>query len=319
MLLSRQNVEIQQKNEEIMTQRDEIASQRDMVTWQKEEIEVIHEELTSSIRYALTIQQAMLPSTDFLNEAGLSYFTLFKPRDIVSGDFYWATCSSRTIIIAVADCTGHGVPGAFMSMLGITLLNEIIVNEHITQPDIILNRLRADVMIALQQGSGSQRDGMDIALCALNLDTLELQFAGANNPLYIIKPAISHWPPDSYRETVGQGGAEANGQQPAANSQLIELKGDKMPIGIHDLMDRFTLHTQSLQKNDCIYLFSDGIADQFGGPQNKKFMMKNLKSLFCEISSYSVNDQKDILEKTTIEWKGDNAQVDDITVMGIRI
>jgi serine phosphatase RsbU (regulator of sigma subunit) len=313
-LLEQANAEILAQRDEIEAQRDEIQAQRDTVVKQKDHIEIIHEEQTSSIRYAQRIQNAMLPSLDMLKEKGLESFLIFHPRNIVSGDFYWVAYQENTLVIAVADCTGHGVPGAFMSMLGIAFLKEIVMKEYITQPDIVLKRLRREVVRSLKQEGGNQRDGMDIALCTLNLDTLEMQFAGANNPLYIVKSAIGHWP-----LAVGQGTTEANSQQPTANGQLIELKGDKMPIGIHERMDNFTLHTHTLQKGDCIYLFSDGMADQFGGPAGKKFKYKQLKESLTANGQQPMASQKESIDKLFSEWKGHLEQVDDVTILGIKI
>ena len=306
VLLSSQNLEIQQKNEEILTQRDEIASQRDLVTYQKEQIEIIFEELTSSIRYAQKIQHAMLPADNCLSASGLENFIIFKPKNIVSGDFYWVGFQDNLLTIAVADCTGHGVPGAFMSMLGITLLKEIILKEKITQPDEILNRTRKEVVKSLKQDSGNQRDGMDIALCTINLNTLELQFAGANNPRYIVKA-------EAEAEEVKR---EENIAL-ASSLALIEVKGDKMPIGIHERMDAFSLHTYQLQKGDCIFMFSDGMADQFGGKDGKKLKYKQLKEILLANSKYPADVQKEKIEKYFMEWKGHLEQVDDVTVLGI--
>jgi ligand-binding sensor domain-containing protein/serine phosphatase RsbU (regulator of sigma subunit) len=305
--------EINQQKEEILAQRDEIEAQRDMVVRQHQEISHMHNELTSSIRYALRIQEAMLPGLEILKESGFDHFLIFRPRDIVSGDFYWVARMENLLVVAVADCTGHGVPGAFMSMLGIAFLKEIVQKEYMTQPAVILRRLRKEIVKSLKQREDpNQKDGMDISLCTINLETLELQFAGANNPLYIVKSAIGHWP-----LAVDQGIPEANSQQPMANSQLIELKGDKMPIGIHERMDNFTLHTHQLQKGDCIYLFSDGMADQFGGPAGKKFKYKALKETILSGAWQPADRQKRMIELNFDEWKGRLEQVDDVTLLGI--
>jgi serine phosphatase RsbU (regulator of sigma subunit) len=190
------NVLLAEQNEEINTQKQEIESQRDMLYNQKERIEHIHSELTSSIRYAQRIQQAMLPSLQLLSDNNLQYNLMFKPRDIVSGDFYWVGKQNKYLIITVADCTGHGVPGAFMSMLGISFLNEIIRNKSILHASEILNQLRENLIQALKQNEITKadlihadwlKDGMDISLCILNLQTNQLEYAGANNPLYILK------------------------------------------------------------------------------------------------------------------------------------
>jgi len=301
--------EITQQKEEILAQRDEIEAQRDMVINQKEEITHIHDELTSSIRYAQRIQEAMLPALDVFGNANVDHFLIFRPRDIVSGDFYWAARMDNILIVTVADCTGHGVPGAFMSMLGIAFLKEIVQKEYITQPAIILRRLRKEIVKSLKQKEDpNQKDGMDIALCAINLDTLEMQFAGANNPLYIVGS-----------KQYAAGSESPDCLLPTANCLLTELKGDKMPIGMHARMDNFTLHTYQLQKGDCIYLFSDGIADQFGGENGKKFKYKALKELLTSLSWQPPERQKRMLELNFDEWKGRLEQVDDVTLLGLII
>jgi serine phosphatase RsbU (regulator of sigma subunit) len=290
------NSELQQQKEEIVTQRDEIASQKDLVIKQKEHIEEIHKSVTDSINYAKRIQTSTLPNIMLLGEYFSDLFILFKPKDVVSGDFYWFAKIENQIVVTVADCTGHGVPGAFMSMLGMSLLKEIVINEYITQPDIILKRLRKEIIKALGQTgiSGEQKDGMDISLCSINLETLEMQWSGANNPCLIIR-----------------------------DDKILELKADKMPIAIYEKMDKFNLQELKLQKNDIIYLSSDGYHDQFGGPDNKKFMSTRFKDLLLTISSKPVAEQKEIIDKTMEEWKNRNVtkyeQTDDITVMGIKI
>jgi len=311
MLSERNNLLLQAK-EEIEAQRDEIIEHRNKLSGQKEQLEYIHSELTSSIRYALRIQQAMLPNLDFLNDSGIEHFVFYKPRDIVSGDFYWAGRQDNQLIVAIADCTGHGVPGAFMSMLGIAFLKEIVMKEYITQPNIVLRKLRKEIIRSLKQNEdSSQKDGMDIALCTINLDTLELQFSGANNPLYIVTACSSL--------VTG----EANQQPATSNQKLIELKGDSMPIGIHQRMDAFTLQSCQLNKGDCIYMLSDGFADQFGGEKGKKLMKKHLKQLMIEASNKKINEQYIIFEETYNKWTNYNGieyeQIDDVTLLGMRV
>ncbi len=310
--LNQQNVEILQQKEEISTQRDEIESQRDLVTEQKEHIELIHEELTDSIIYAKRIQKAVLPMENYINDFLHEYFILSKPKDIVSGDFFWITKMNSQILLCVTDCTGHGVPGAFMSMLGITLLNEIVRKEDITKASDVLNQLRKRIIESLKQKGidNEQKDGMDMAFCAINTDTLEMQFAGANNPCWIIRNVeldILNVELEKYLSFKIQ------------NSKFYELKGDKMPIGIHDRMNPFTNQIYQLQKSDTIYLMSDGFEDQFGGSNHKKFLSKNLKNLLIANCQLPIADQKQILETTITEWIGNEEQIDDITVMGIKI
>jgi serine phosphatase RsbU (regulator of sigma subunit) len=292
----KQKEEIETQRDEIEAQRDEIEAQRDMVVNQKEHIEGIHKEVTDSINYAKRIQTAALPDEKLIRENISDLFILFKPKDIVSGDFYWFAKVENQIVVTVADCTGHGVPGAFMSMLGMSLIKEIVLKEYITQPDVILNRLRKEIIKALgQKGeSGEQKDGMDISLCSINTETLELQWSGANNSCMIIQ-----------------------------DGKFIEIKGDKMPIAIHEKMEKFVLHEMQLRKNDIIYLHSDGYHDQFGGPNNKKFMSLQFKELLSTISSKPMAEQREILDKTIEDWingfETKYGQTDDITVMGIKV
>ncbi|PKP18015.1 MAG: hypothetical protein CVU05_14460 [Bacteroidetes bacterium HGW-Bacteroidetes-21] len=326
LIISEKNVLLEQANVEIKAQRDEIEAQRDIVTVQKNHIENIHEDQLSSIRYAKRIQEAMLPSLDFLQGEDIEHFIFFRPLDIVSGDFYWAAKQQNQLIIAVADCTGHGVPGAFMSMLGIAFLKEIVMKEYITQPDIILKKLRKEIIRSLKQNEDhNQKDGMDIALCSINLDTKELQFAGANNPLYIIRnAAFGHLPlatslPAGRQLMANSELIEVKGDLSPGTSTLVEVKGDKMPIAIHERMDAFTLHTIQMEKGDSFYLFSDGFADQFGGPNNKKFKYKPLKEVLLNNSQLPLDEQNTIVEKTLSDWIGMNKQIDDITILGIKL
>lgn len=295
-LLKEQNIEITQQKEEIITQRDEIEAQRDLVTKQKDHIEEIHEEVTSSIRYAQRIQDAVLPSNEQLNEILKEYFIIYKPCNIVSGDFYWVTRLKNWILFCVADCTGHGVPGGFMSMLGISFLNEIVRKDEVTNASEILNHLRDYMILSLKQKGHieEQKDGLDIGLCAINTDSMLLQYAGAYNSCYILRKQLSE-------------------------VTLHEIKGDKMPIAIHQHMESFNLNEYQLLKDDCIYLFSDGFADQFGGPKRKKYLANNLRNTLKNINNLDFLNQKNKLEEIFSVWKGDYNQVDDVTVLGIKI
>ncbi len=300
-LLSKQNIEIKIQKEEIQTQRDEIKSQRDIVTIQKEQLEEINKKITDSINYAKKIQEAVLPISEQARTCLGEHFILFKPKDIVSGDFYWTTKIDEWLIVAVADCTGHGVPGAFMSMLGISFLNEIVRKKEITKSNEVLNELRKEVINALQQRGiqSEQKDGMDIAFIAFNTKTRMCQFSGANNPIYIVKQKESS--------------ADINGQE------LIEIKPDKMPVAIHPVMNDFTYNEFQLNKGDILYLFSDGFADQFGGERGKKFMYKQFKELLLSNAAKPMPDQKELLDITITAWIGNDEQTDDITVLGIKI
>ena len=296
------NIILAQQKEEITTQRDEIEAQRNEITIHRDIILEQKNAIEDSINYAKRIQEAVLPISIESRSILGDHFIFYKPKDIVSGDFYWTAKIEQNIIIAVADCTGHGVPGAFMSMLGISFLNEIVRKKENTEVGIILNDLRKEIINALQQRASNSlqevstydlstvKDGMDIALISLNTETMMLHFAGANNPVYIIR-----------------------------NKELVELKGDKMPIAIHIQMDSFNSHEYKIEKGDNIYLMSDGFEDQFGGLDNKKFKSKPLKNLLCSISELPMENQFIELEKTLHNWMGKAEQVDDITVLGIKI
>ncbi|MBI4646342.1 MAG: tetratricopeptide repeat protein [Bacteroidia bacterium] len=397
----------------------------------EEEIRFQKKEITDSIHYAKRIQSAILPRNENLKDFIGDYFILFRPRDIVSGDFYWTTSvhisdgvtcdrvsdemsgnrvsnvvfgsrvtsSHPVTIIAVADCTGHGVPGAFMSMLGISFLNEIFNNEKIVNPAQILNELRKSVIESLKQkgaseemkivssetltnssavvssyGSGKDtpssfitavktpyaanendgsssfatavKDGMDIALCILDPDKHILQFAGANNPLWIIRHDLQGSVNKDNRQSIANG-ADQNDPQGHVNkgksqsiaysadqydptgreNELIEIKGDKMPIAIYDKMPPFVTIEIPVHKGDTFYIFSDGYADQFGGPKGKKLMYKRMKQLLIENRNSSMPDQRLALEKNLTEWMSHldphsgkpYEQVDDICVIGLRI
>jgi len=258
-----------------------------------DKIERKNKEITSSIEYAKRIQLALLPPGDYLNNIIPERFILFMPKDIVSGDFYWINAKDNQIIIVAADCTGHGVPGAFMSMLGISLLNEIVNKQKVLIASDILNELRLDVIKSLRQKGkfGEPQDGLDISLCILDLTTNIMQFAAANNPLYLFR-----------------------------NNNLLIYKADKMPIGIHILKDiPFANNFIQLEKEDIFYLFSDGYMDQFGGEKERKFMRKNFKELLINIKDEELNVQKKILEETFYSWKGKLDQIDDVLIIGVRI
>lgn len=310
-LLTEKNNEIMQQNEEIRQQKEEIEAQRDEIERQKDEItdqrnvavaqrdEIAHQkkEITDSIHYARRIQQAVLPPPKFLSDLiKENYFILNKPRDIVSGDYYWLAEKDNQVIIAAADCTGHGVPGAFMSLLGVTFLKEIMGKLHELTANEILDELRKSVINALHQPGVESytRDGMDMALCIYNLDTLELQFAGANNPLWLVR-----------------------------NGELIEYKADKQPIGFYEENKPFTNNIIKLHKGDAYYIFSDGYADQFGGPKvdtgGKKFKYSRFKELLISIQNEKMPAQQDILFETIEAWRGPLYQVDDILVIGVRV
>jgi serine phosphatase RsbU (regulator of sigma subunit) len=257
------------------------------------EIEAQKEEITSSIEYASRIQMAMLPMTDLFMEYFPEFFIIFKPRDIVSGDFYWIGEDEKDIFFTVADCTGHGVPGAFMSTLGISVLNEIITHNTDLQANTVLNLLREKIKTSLHQTGkeGEAADGMDISLCVFRKDRKSIQFSGAYNPLFIV-----------------------NG------GELKEYKADRMPIGIHYGKEpSFTNYEINVKKGDAIYILSDGYVDQFGGHDYSKYKKANLKKLLSEIYDHPMAEQQRIIEGEFEKWKGKAEQVDDITIIGVRI
>ncbi|HEX2921905.1 MAG TPA: SpoIIE family protein phosphatase [Bacteroidales bacterium] len=257
------------------------------------EIEAQKEEITSSIEYASRIQMAMLPVSGLFNESFSDYFIIFKPRNIVSGDFYWIGADEKNLYLTVADCTGHGVPGAFMSMLGISVLNEIVTHNEDLKANTFLNLLREKIKILLHQTGkeGEAADGMDISLCVLDKKRQKLQFSGAYNSLYLF-----------------------------TDGELKELKADRMPIGIHYGEEAsFSNNEMKIQKGDVIYLLSDGLTDQFGGPEGSKFKKAQLKKIVSEIYMKPMAEQKKLIELEFLKWKGNNSQVDDVTVIGVKI
>jgi serine phosphatase RsbU (regulator of sigma subunit) len=296
-------VKIVQQKEEIATQRDELERQRDLLTEQKQEI-------TDSITYAKRIQSAVLPPDELLSELLPEHFVLYKPRDIVSGDFYWIRQIKNFTIVAAVDCTGHGVPGALMSMLGLTLLNEQISKSQFDHAGELLDRLRKKVKEILKQKGKDleQKEGMDMALAVINNDNLELEFSGAYNPLYIIRK----------RQNSIDDGTSGLISMESEEYYLLEIKGDRQPIGIYSGEQNFTTNHFKILKNDTLYIFSDGYADQLGGPRGKKLLSRKFKEILLQIQDNSMEMQKVILNKTLEDWQGNLEQIDDILVLGIR-
>ncbi|MCE3278399.1 MAG: protein serine/threonine phosphatase [Bacteroidetes bacterium] len=264
------------------------------INFQKKIIEQRNRDIVESIRYAKRIQEAILPEKQELLSFFPQSFIFYEPKDIVSGDFYWTLNRNDHVFYAIADCTGHGVPGGFMSMLAISLMNEIVIEKGMDEPGDILNMLRVKIILALKQtgASGENKDGMDMIFCRFNKKENTLTYAAANNPLWIVR-----------------------------NKEMLVFPADKQPVGVNMLEDviSFNQHTIPLQKNDIIYAITDGYADQFGGPKGKKFSHKKLKELLLSISDKDMNKQHEILAATLKEWKGNLEQVDDISVAGIRI
>ncbi|OFY36358.1 MAG: hypothetical protein A2W91_02095 [Bacteroidetes bacterium GWF2_38_335] len=296
------SVEKAEKEAEIERIRNvELKAANDRISTQKALLDEMYSDLRKSIDYAKLIQDSVLPNPMLLDNIFSDSFILFRPRDVVSGDFFWFGRSGKKILITAADCTGHGVPGAIVSMLGMTFINEIFIQEKITDPGKILDHLREKIIRTLKQNvvedeqtnsadqSIAVKDGMDISMIVIDEDKKTAVFAGANNPLYLIR-----------------------------NKELIEYKGDKMPVAIHSHMENYATHKITLQNDDALYLITDGYPDQFGGPNNKKFLYKRLKEMLIDISGQPMNEQKEKLDSKIIEWIGNEPQTDDITILGIK-
>ena len=306
----RKNTLLAQKNQEIGEQKEELLQQSSTLENAHRELAKYNRKVLHSINYAQRIQDAMLPEeTDFQRFISDS-FVFFRPRDIVSGDFYWfaETCTRATenqlafadrqcaeggskILVAAMDCTGHGVPGAFMSMIGFNFLNDI-EQKGITQPDQILNTLHLSVRRFLKQDETANKDGMDAAICLIDPQAKVLEFAGANNPLVYIQEGEMH-----------------------------VVKGDRSAVGgvDTDRNHRFAKHTVSLEKETWVYIFSDGYQDQFGGEDNRKFMSKKMRQMLLEIHTQPFEQQKQCLDRRLHQWMGDRAQIDDILVIGFKV
>lgn len=307
--------EIARQKEEIKYQKEEIEVQLKKTIQQKETIEGQQSQILDSIHYARRIQNAILPPESGLANKLNDFFILYKPRDIVSGDFYWSVEKDNKMYIAVADCTGHGVPGAFLSILGISYLNEIINKSDVQSAGEILNRLRDAIIFSLhQKGSeGETQDGMEIALCIIEKDKKSLQFAGANRPLFLIRKmddSKPETPPNKEKITVFKHG----------NYHLLKYHPDTMPIGIYNVSNTpFTNVHVPLKADDSIYLFTDGYVDQFGGPKRKTFRVKYFRELLFQIQEKSLSEQKQILEQKINDWSSNVDQTDDVLVIGVRI
>jgi serine phosphatase RsbU (regulator of sigma subunit) len=314
--INNQNIEINKQKLQITKQRDELTAKTETLEIQQELIQERNKNIMDSIHYAERIQRAMLPPAEEIMKILPNSFIYYQPKDIVSGDFYWINEVSiqefdfsrkptikeestykeyKKVLFAAADCTGHGVPGAFMSIIGFNSLNKIVQEQKIYQPDIILNELDKEIKRMLRQNNHDTiKDGMDIALCCIDWETNILLFSGANNPLYLIR-----------------------------DSKLFEIKGDKNSIGMYKGLEEsasfFKYHEIHLYKGDTIYLFSDGYVDQFGGANCRKFLKKQFKDLLVSIQHQNMEDQRETLNEKMRSWKGDEYQVDDILIFGVRI
>ena len=258
-----------------------------------DKIEEINIEITASINYARRIQQAILPKPGEIRGLKDKILILYLPKDVISGDFYWFSKAGKKLVITAGDCTGHGVPGALMSMLGISFLEEIVKIRKITESGLILNELRKEVRSSLHQKGfkDEAKDGIDISLCVIDQEKQTIQYSGANNNLYLIR-----------------------------DNELIEYQADRMPIGIFELEDKdFVSQTIPAKPGDIIYMFSDGYIDQFGGPDRKRYKYKTFKAFLLKIHTLPLQEQKEMLEKEFFGWKGDNIQLDDVLILGMKI
>lgn len=299
-ILIESNEEIKQQKDEILSQSEEIENQRDLLLQQKHEI-------TNSFLYAGRIQKALLPDDATMKKILPPYFVFYRPFNIVSGDFYWVSETKNSTIVAIADCTGHGVPGGFMSTLGIAFLNEMAAKKDFSKPNIILNNLRNAIVHALRQQSiaGTVRDGMDIAILQIMKKSTMIHFAGANMPVYIVRKKANDLNLD--KNTVEN-----------EDYYLQEIKGDNMPVSIHDKMEDFQLKTIDTQNICDIYFTSDGYADQFGGKHHRKFNKKRFKKLLLDVSGKESNTQYTVIKNKFEEWKGHIQQTDDVLVFGLK-
>jgi len=282
------------KNNILLFQENDFEKQKNIITEQNKKIKYQNQQLNSSITCAERIQKAILPSGVILNKILKDYFIFYKPKDIVSGDFYWVYKIKNKIILAIADCTGHGIPGAFMSILGISFLNDIISKQKIIASDKILNKLRNKIIKTLNQQGSTQElyEGMDISLIIINEDTLNLEFSGSFISCYIIR-----------------------------NNEIYELKADFIPIGkfINKKNKLFNRSFFQLKKGDTIYSFSDGFKDQFGGIERKKIKINRLKELLLKVQDKTMLEQRIYLELYFNYWKQNFEQTDDVMIIGIKI
>jgi phosphoserine phosphatase RsbU/P len=301
--LELQNQELKALNEDLEKKVEErtweIIVKSEILEQQKEELDTQNKSITDSIRAAFKIQKALLPTPEILNRSFPNHFVLFKPKDIVSGDFFWFRQMNDIIYFAAADCTGHGVPGALMSMLGISFLNEIVADQTIKSPAEILCELRSKIKTLLKQDGrfNEPKDGLDIAFCSINVKTKTIQYSGAYNPLFLIR---------KNKET--------------SVPELLITKGDRMPIGVYPTdFEDFTNHEIVLEDCDSIYIFSDGFTSQFGGTKGRKMRSKDFRELLLNIQHLSMEEQKNKLDEYLMNWQNEHSQVDDILVVGVKI
>ncbi|HXD93141.1 MAG TPA: SpoIIE family protein phosphatase [Bacteroidia bacterium] len=288
--------------QKVIERTEQVVKQSEEIKTKNNELEILYKHITDSIRYAKRLQEAIIPTDHAVRQILPQSFVLFKPKDIVSGDFYWIKKIQNKSYIAAIDCTGHGVPGAFMSLVGYNILKEITINSNTEiAPSVIMDKMSKGVVDTLNPKydveddnkiASQTKDGMDMGLCCVDYDKMELQFSGAFNPLYLIR-----------------------------NGELIQYKADKFPVGVRvdGIIHDFTNNVIQLQKGDTFYIFSDGYADQFGGPKGKKFMTGNFRTLLKETSKLPIEKQKDFLNNTIENWRGEIEQVDDVLVIGVKV
>lgn len=281
-------IDLANANDQLSITNQELATQRDEIERQKNEIQFAHKEIKDSIVYAKRIQSAILPDENLIKSSLPENFFLYKPKDVVAGDFYWLEPVGDKVLFAAADCTGHGVPGAMVSVVCHNAMNRSAREFKMTEPGKILDKTREIVLEELSKSNEEVKDGMDIALCSISGKMLH--YAGANNPLWIIR-----------------------------KGELLETKADKQPVGKFDRPFPYTTHSIELNKGDTIYVFSDGYADQFGGDRNKKMGSKRFKEFLLSIQDKSMSDQKIALDDHFETWRGENEQLDDVCVIGVRI
>jgi len=276
----------------VIERTEEVVRQKEEIERQSGKLEILYKHVTDSIRYAKRLQDAILPRNLFVKKLLPESFILFKPKDIVSGDFYWLNQKGNRVLVAAVDCTGHGVPGAFMSLVGNNMLNQVVKDNEVLDAGDVLNKLNilAAATISQKSEDGAIRDGMDLTMCIIDKEKMTIDFAGANNPLYFFR-----------------------------NGEYNEVKGDKFPIGYYsEEAKSFTNKRLKIEKGDTYYIFSDGYADQFGGPKAKKFMVNQFRTLLMRIHKLPLDEQKSILNQTIEAWRGGLEQVDDILVIGFR-
>ncbi|MDP4267120.1 MAG: tetratricopeptide repeat protein [Bacteroidota bacterium] len=293
-LLEQKNIEIEKNNKLLEVKNIEIEKKNDELEVKNIEIEKKNEDITSSIRYAKQIQQAILPPIEYVKNIVPDSFILYLPKDIVSGDFYFFEQKEDKIFFAAVDCTGHGVPGAFMSIVGYSTVNQALNEHKILKPSEILNFLSKGINKTLRKSDdeSSVKDGMDLAFCSLDRNKMMLEFAGAYNPMYLVR-----------------------------SGEVQDFKADVYPVGVafNEEFTGFTNHEIPVQKGDTIYVFSDGYVDQFGGPKRKKFLSKKLRETLMQLDGMPMDEQKEILHKTHLDWRGDGEQIDDILIIGVRV